>query len=143
MSKEEICYLSAYDMAEKIRNQELSSIELTEIIIERIEKINPLINAFCTPKFDLAREMAKNADEAIKKGEKISLLHGIPVSIKDETETKGIRTTYGSLLFENNIPRNDEAVVKRIRDAGVVILGKTNTPEFGYKAETDNLMFGV
>jgi aspartyl-tRNA(Asn)/glutamyl-tRNA(Gln) amidotransferase subunit A len=143
MSKEEICYFSAYDLAEKIRNQELSSTELTEIIIERIEKINPLINAYCTPTFDLAREMAKNADEAIKKDEKISLLHGVPVSIKDETETKGIRTTFGSLLFENNIPRNDEAVVKRVRDAGVVILGKTNTPEFGYKAETDNLMFGV
>ncbi|MFX0022111.1 MAG: amidase [Candidatus Hermodarchaeota archaeon] len=143
MRKEEICYMSAYDMAEKIRNHELSSAELTEIIIERIERINPLINAYCTPTFDLAREMAKNADEALKEGEKISLLHGVPVSIKDETETKGIRTTFGCKIFENNTPRNDEAVVKRLRDAGCVILGKTNTPAFGYKGETDNLIFNT
>ncbi len=143
MKKEEICYMSAYEMAEKIRNQELSSEEITEIIIERIEKINPIINTYCTTTFDLAREAAKKADDAVKKGEKIGLLNGIPVSIKDETETKGIRTTYGSLLFENNIPMKDEAVVKRLRDAGVVILGKTNTPAFGYKGETDNLIFGV
>jgi len=87
--------------------------------------------------------MAKKADEAVKKREKMGLLQWIPVSIKDETETKGIRTTFGSKMFENNIPRKDEAVVRRLRDAGVVILGKTNTPAYGYKGETDNLIFGV
>jgi Asp-tRNA(Asn)/Glu-tRNA(Gln) amidotransferase A subunit family amidase len=143
MKKEEVCYMSACEMVDKIKNQEITSEEITEIIIERIEKLNPLINAYCTPTFDLAREMAKNADEVIKKGEKISLLHGVPVSIKDETETKGIRTTFGCKIFENNIARNDEAVVKRLRDAGVVILGKTNTPAFGYKGETDNLIFNT
>ncbi|MFX0080722.1 MAG: amidase [Candidatus Hodarchaeota archaeon] len=143
MKKEEICYMSACEMADKIKNQELTSEEITEIIIERIEKINPIINAYCTPTFDLARETAKRADEAIKKGEKLGLLHGVPVSIKDETETKGIRTTFGSKLFENNVPRNDEVLVRRLRDAGIVILGKTNTPAFGYKGETDNLIFGV
>ncbi|MFX1379820.1 MAG: amidase [Promethearchaeota archaeon] len=143
MNKEDICYMSAYDMAEKIKNQEITSEEVTEIIIERIENINPLINAYCTTTFDLARESAKTADRAVKNGEKLELLHGIPVSIKDETETKGIRTTFGCLLFKNNIPRNDEAIVKRIKSAGAVILGKTNTPAFGYKAETDNMIFGV
>jgi Asp-tRNA(Asn)/Glu-tRNA(Gln) amidotransferase A subunit family amidase len=143
MKKEEICYMSACDMLEKINSQELSSQEITEVIIERIEKINPQINAYCTTTFDLARETAKRADEAIKKGETLGILQGIPISIKDETETKGIRTTFGSKMFENNIPRNDEALVRRLRDAGVVILGKTNTPAFGYKGETDNLIFGI
>ncbi|MFX1375713.1 MAG: amidase [Promethearchaeota archaeon] len=143
IKKEEICYMSACDLAKKIKNQEITSEEITEIIIERIEKINPLINAFCTPTFDLARESAKRADRMVKEGKKLGLLLGVPISIKDETETKGIRTTFGSRLLENNIPRKDEAIVKRIRDAGVVILGKTNTPAFGYKGETDNLIFGT
>ncbi|MFX0030598.1 MAG: amidase [Candidatus Hermodarchaeota archaeon] len=143
MKKEELCYMPAYEMAEKIKNQELTSEEITEIIIERIEKINPIINAYCTPTFELAREMAKKADKDVKEGVLLGLLHGVPISIKDETDTKGIRTTYGSYLFENNIPREDAAIVRRLRDAGIVILGKTNTPAFGYKGETDNLIFGV
>ncbi len=143
MKKEDICFMSACEMAEKIKTQELTSLEITETIIERIEKINPIINAYCTPTFDLARKIAKKADEAVKKGEKMGLLHGIPVSIKDETETKGIRTTFGSKAFENNIARKDETVVRRLKDAGAVILGKTNTPAYGYKGETDNLIFGV
>jgi len=142
MNKEEISFMSATEMADKIRNQELSSLEITETIIERIEKINPLINAYCTPTFDLAREMAKKADIAVKKGEKLGLLHGIPTSIKDETETKGIRTTYGCVVYENYIPKEDEPVVQRLKNAGIVILGKTNTPAFGYKGVTDNLLFG-
>ena len=143
MKKDDIYFLSAHEMREKIRTQEISSQEITEIIIDRIEKINPIINAYCTPTFELAREMARKADDAVKNGEKLGLLHGIPISIKDETETKKIRTTYGSFLFENNVPREDEAVVRRLRDAGCVILGKTNTPAFGYKGETDNRIFGV
>lgn len=135
--------MSACEMADKIKNQEITSEEITEIIIERIEKINPIINAYCTPTFELARDMAKKADKAVKEGEKLGLLQGVPISIKDETETKGIRTTYGSLLFQNNVPREDEAVVKRLKVAGIVLLGKTNTPAFGYKGETDNLIFGV
>ncbi|MHA1987815.1 MAG: amidase [Promethearchaeota archaeon] len=143
MKKEDICFMSACDMLEKIKSQELTSQEITEAIIERIEKINPLINAYCTPTFELARETAKKADEMIKGGEKLGFLQGLPISIKDETETKGIRTTMGSRLFENNVPRNDAVIVRRLRDAGIVILGKTNTPSFGYKGETDNLIFGV
>jgi len=143
MKSEDLYYLSACEMAEKIKSQELSSEEITEKIIERIEKINPIINAFCTYTFDFARENAKKADMAVKQGENLGLLHGVPISIKDETDTKGIRTTYGCKIFENNIPRKDEAIVRRIRDAGALILGKTNTPSFGYKGETDNLIFGI
>ena len=143
MKKNEIYFLSAYEIGEKIKTQELNSQEVTEIFIERIEKINPIINAYCTPTFELAREMAKTADNRVKKGEKTGSLNGIPISIKDETEVQGIRTTFGSKIFENNKPRRDDIIVERARNAGAIILGKTNTPAFGYKGETDNLIFGV
>jgi len=142
MKKEEICFLSAVEMKEAIQRQEITSEEITETIIERIEKINPIINAYCTTTFDLARDMAKKADEAIKKGEKLGLLHGIPTSIKDLVMIKGVRTTFGSKLYENYIPEEDEEVIKRLKNAGSVILGKTNTPEFGHVTVTFNLIFG-
>ncbi|MHA1657743.1 MAG: amidase, partial [Promethearchaeota archaeon] len=142
MDKEDICYMSACDMRDAIISGELSSQEITETIIERIEKINPLINAYCTTTFELAREMAKKADEAVKKEEKLGLLHGIPTSIKDLVMTKGIRTTFGSKIYEYNVPEVDEIVVERLKEAGCVILGKTNTPEFGYAGVTHNLVFG-
>ena len=143
MNKEDICYMPAYEMADKIKRQELSSLEITEIIIERIEKINPIINAYCTPTFDLARETAKKADKSLKKGKILGALHGIPVSIKDELELKGIRTTFGTKIFENYIPNKDSIAVERLKDAGSVILGKTNLPALGFKGTTDNLIFGI
>jgi Asp-tRNA(Asn)/Glu-tRNA(Gln) amidotransferase A subunit family amidase len=142
MNKEDICYMSACDMKDAIIRQELTSQEITEAIIERIEKINPKINAYCTPTFETAREMAKKADEDVKKGEKLGSLHGIPTSIKDLFLTGGIRTTFGSMIYENNIPENDEVVVIRLKEAGIVLLGKTNTPEFGYAGVTHNFIFG-
>ena len=142
MNKEEICYMSACDMADAIKRQELTSLEITETIIERIEKINPIINAYCTPTFDWARETAKKADEVVKKGEKLGLLHGVPISIKDEMPIKGIRTTFGSKIYENYIPEEDDIAVKRLKDAGCVILGKTNMPEFGFFSITYNSIFG-
>jgi len=143
MNKNDICFMSACELAEKIKKQEISSQETTEIIIERIKKINPLINAYCTPTFDLALQMAKKADDNIKRNQKLGLIHGVPLSIKDETETKDIRTTFGCCIFEKNIPKKDEPVVERLKNAGGIVLGKTNTPSFGYKAVTDNLMFGA
>lgn len=142
MNKDEICYMPAYEMREKIKTQELSSLEITETIIERIEKINPLINAFCTPTFDIARDMAEKADDAVKKGEKCGILNGIPISIKDLMITKGIKTTYGSKFYENYIPDQDDIAVQRLKKAGIVILGKVNTPEFGHIALTRNKIFG-
>jgi aspartyl-tRNA(Asn)/glutamyl-tRNA(Gln) amidotransferase subunit A len=142
MKKEDICFMSAFDMAEKIRTQELTSVEITETIIERIEKINPIINAYCTTTFELAREMAKKADEIAKKG-KAGLINGVPTSIKDLSLTKGIRTTFGSKIYENFIPEEDSIYVKRLKEAICVILGKTNTPEFGFKGVTDNAIFGI
>ena len=142
MNKEEICFMSAVDMAELIKNGEETSSEILEVFIERIEKINPKINAYCTTAFEMAKEMAKKADDSIKKGENLGSLTGIPTSIKDLMLTKGIRTTYGSLLHKDFIPDEDEVVVKRLKNAGCVILGKTNTPEFGSIALTNNKVFG-
>ena len=142
MSKEDICFISAFELKEKIKTEEISIGDLIEIFIERIEKINPIINAYCTPTFELAREMAKKSEIILKKGEKIGLLEGIPTSLKDLTLTKGIRTTFGSKMYENFIPNEDSIYVSRLKDAGCVILGKTNTPEFGFKGATDNAIFG-
>lgn len=142
LNKEKISFMSAYEMFEAIKRQELTSQEITEIFIERIENINPMINAYCTTTFELARQMAKDADNKVKKGEKLGLLNGIPTSIKDETLIKGVRTTFGSKLLENYVPKDDEIVVKRLKHSGIVLLGKTNTPPFGFKATTDNLIFG-
>ncbi|MFX0080721.1 MAG: amidase [Candidatus Hodarchaeota archaeon] len=143
MVENDICFMSAWEMRDKIKNQELTSEDITEIIIERIEKVNPIINAICTPTFELAREMAKKADEKVRKGEKLGLLHGIPTSIKDNVDVKGYRTTCGCKVFEDYISVKDDISVKRLKEAGVVILGKTNLPAFGYKGVTDNLIFGA
>jgi len=143
MNNEKICFMSACDMTDAIKRQELTSLAITETIIERIEKINPIINAYCTPTFDLALEMAKKADKAVKKDEKLGLLNGIPTSIKDLIYTKGIRTTFGSKIYENYVPKEDAISLKRLKDAGCVILGKTNAPEFGFKGATDNFIFGT
>lgn len=141
MNKEEKCFMAAYDMVNAIKNQEITSLEFTEMIIERIEKINPITNAYCTTTFGLAREMAREADNKVKKREKLGLLNGIPTSIKDLNNIKGIKTTYGSKIFENNIADHDDVAVQRLRKEGSVFLGKTNTPEFGFKGVTDNLIF--
>ncbi|MBN1802701.1 MAG: amidase [Candidatus Lokiarchaeota archaeon] len=142
MKKEDICFLPAIEMVEKIQSQEITSQEITETLIERIERINPFLNAYCTLAFDLARISARKADDAVKKGEKKGLLLGVPLSIKDVILTKGIRTTFGSKLYEHFIPEQDEVVVKKIKRAGGVIIGKTNTSEFGHIALTNNKIFG-
>jgi aspartyl-tRNA(Asn)/glutamyl-tRNA(Gln) amidotransferase subunit A len=142
MNKEELYFMPAYELRELIKRQEMSSQEITEMMIERIEQINPKLNAFCTPTFDLAREAAKQADEAVKKGGPLGILDGIPISIKDEMPLKGVRTTFGSKLYENYIPEESDISVQRLQKAGSVILGKTNMPEFGVFAVTYNKIFG-
>ncbi|MFX1478208.1 MAG: amidase [Promethearchaeota archaeon] len=142
MVENDICFIPAWQMVDKIKTQEISSEELTEKIIERIEKINPIINAYCTLTLDLARDMAKTADKAVKNGDNLGLLHGVPTSIKDNVDMKGIRTTFGCKVFEDYISDKDDISVTRLKKAGVVIMGKTNLPAFGYKGVTDNLIFG-
>lgn len=142
MRKDDICYSSACAIADLIKRQEIPAEEITEIFIERIERINPIVNAYCTLTLDIARDQAKKSDRAVKKGEKLGILNGVPASVKDLLLMKGVRTTFGSKIYENYVPDEDSVALQRIKDAGSVILGKTNAPEFGYKGVTDNRIFG-
>lgn len=140
--KLDITELSAVKLAELIRSKEILPTEVIEIFLQKIDRINPKINAFCTVMYDEAREAANKADHAIKSGQPLGPLHGVPVAIKDMTPVKDVRLTLGSKLFENNIAGEDSIVVKRIKKAGGIIIGKTNTPEFAHKGTTDNFVFG-
>ncbi|MHA1265784.1 MAG: amidase [Candidatus Helarchaeota archaeon] len=143
MKKHELYFLPGYELAEMIKRQEMTASEITEQFFERIEKINPIINAYCTLTYDLAREQAAAIDKAVKNGASIGPLAGVPTSIKDVILMKNVRTTFGSKIYENYIPDTDSVAVSRLRAAGCVFLGKTNTPEFGHKGVTDNLIFGT
>jgi len=139
----DLTWKSAIELADMVKRREITVTELTSIFLDKIEKVNPKINAFCTIMRDEAMEQAKRADEMIEKGEPLGPLHGVPIAIKDLTPVKGVRYTLGSKLFEDQIADYDAVIVKRIKEAGGIIVGKTNTPEFGHKGTTDNLVFGA
>ncbi len=139
----EFAYLPAVTIAQMVRNKEVSPVEVVESCLNRIEKINPSINAFCTLVPELALEDARRAEKMIMSGSATGPLHGVPVGIKDLTPVEGVRTTFGSLLFKNFVPRGDAIPVARLKKAGAIVIGKTNTPEFGHKGTTDNLLFGT
>lgn len=143
MESQEICWMSAVDLARAIREKKLSPLEVVRSFLERIEAINPKINAYVTLTADSALTEAKQAEDALTRGGELGPLHGVPVSIKDLVFTKGVRTTMGSKLFENFVPQEDAVHVARLKEAGAIMLGKTNTPEFGLKMLTDNLVFGI
>jgi len=142
MEDSDLCYWSAVEIATAIKQRRLSPYEVTRTILNRIERLNPKLNAYCT----VAREAALTASTPVKApGERLKLgpLFGVPISIKDLIFTKGMRTTSGSRLFANRLPEEDAPVVERVKRAGAIILGKTNTPEFGWKGATDNPLFGA
>jgi aspartyl-tRNA(Asn)/glutamyl-tRNA(Gln) amidotransferase subunit A len=135
-------YTPATELAAAIREKRLSPVELVEVILARIESLNPLLNAYCTVVGDRAMYAAKRAEAAVMRGDRLGLLHGVPVSIKDLVFTEGIRTTGGSRIYRDYVPDEDEVVVERLKAAGAIILGKTNVPEFGYQGVTNNRLFG-
>jgi aspartyl-tRNA(Asn)/glutamyl-tRNA(Gln) amidotransferase subunit A len=139
---EDLAWRSALEIAALVRDKQLSPVELTAALLARIEELNPRLNAYCLVAADLARVMAREAEIAVMKREPLGPLHGVPVSLKDVLYTRGLRTTGGSRLFADLIPEEDAVPVGRLRAAGAVILGKTNTSEFGHKALTDNPLFG-
>jgi len=138
----EICCMSLTETARAVKEKRLSPVEVMDALLQRIEQLNPMINAYCTVAGDSARRQAVQAEAAVVNGDELGPLHGVPVSIKDLTFTKGIRTTAGSRIFENFVPEEDDVVVSRLKAAGAIIVGKTNTPEFGSVAITDNRLFG-
>ncbi len=143
MDNLEICYLSLVEMAEAIRTKSLSPVEIVEALLWRIERLNPTVNAYCTLLAESARRQAREAETRVMQGGELGPLHGVPVSIKDLIFTRGIRTTGGSKIYENFVPQDDAIVVERLKNAGAIIIGKTNTPEFGWVAVTENQLFGA
>ncbi|MCB1376531.1 MAG: amidase, partial [Rhodobacteraceae bacterium] len=111
--------------------------------IQQIERLNPKLNAIVTLAADQSLDAARRADSALVRGDKVGPLHGLPVVIKDISETAGIRTTYASPLYRDNVPDEDCAAVSRLKKAGAIVLGKTNTPEFAAGANTVNSVFGA
>ncbi len=138
---EGIAFLSALDLRERYRRRELSPVEVADALLERIDRLNPRLNAFITVTPELAREQARVAERAYAAGDAAPLA-GIPISIKDLTPTKGIRTTRGSLVDPDWVPDEDAPVVERAYAAGAVMLGKTNTPELGWKGDSGNRLVG-
>jgi len=137
----DLCYLDATEMARRIRARELSPVEVTRAHLERIGVVNPVVNAIVTPN-PRAVDEAREAEAALMRGEVRGPLHGVPVTIKDCFDVAGLRTTRGSALFRDHVSRTDATAVTRLRDAGAVILGKTNMPEFALWWESDNRVFG-
>jgi amidase len=143
MSDEELCFTQAAELVGLVRRRKVSPLEITRAVLTRIEKVNPPLTAYCTVAAEQALAAARRATAAVgKRGATLGPLHGVPVSIKDLTPTKGIRTTWGSKIFEHHVPDADGLVVERLKAAGAIVIGKTNTPEFGAGANTFNAVFG-
>lgn len=137
------CRWTATEQLAQLRAKKISSRELLELHEQRIDAVNPIVNAIVTRTPELAHEAATAADEAWAKGEWLGPLHGLPVAIKDLQMTKGVRTTFGSLVHEHNVPDEDAILVERMLGAGSVMVGKTNTPEFATGSHTYNKVFGT
>jgi aspartyl-tRNA(Asn)/glutamyl-tRNA(Gln) amidotransferase subunit A len=143
MTSSDLAFTPATELAALIRARKLSPVELTRVVLDRIERLNPIVNAFCTITPDVALAAAREAEQAVMRGELRGPLHGVPFSIKDLHYTKGIRTMSGSFVFEHRVPDVDPPVVRRLKEAGGVLLGKTTTPEFGWKGLGDCPVTGI
>jgi amidase len=138
----ELCDLSAIELAARIRRKDVSARDVMAAHLDRIERINPRVNAVVTLVAERAMADAAHADEAIARSGAVGVLHGLPVAHKDLVDTAGIRTTRGSLFYRDHVPTHDALIVMRIRAAGAITCGKTNTPEFGAGSQTFNRVFG-
>lgn len=140
---DDIVVKSARELRASIANKALSPVEVFDAFAARIERVNPAVNAIVAMDLDRGREEARKAEEAVMRGAPLGLLHGLPVGINDLHLTRGLKTTFGSLLHKDNVPDTDELLVSRIRRAGGIVVGKTNTPEFGAGANTVNRVYGA
>ncbi|WP_236790629.1 amidase [Amycolatopsis sp. GM8] len=140
---DDICWLTATGLARALRQRELSAREVVAAYLDRIDRVNPVVNAIVTLLPEYALEQAEAADRRLAAGEPIGPLHGIPMAHKDTHDTAGIRTTHGSPVLRDNVPEADALIVERLRAAGVITLGKTNVPEFAAGSHTFNPLFGA
>ena len=139
----DLCFLPATELVRRLRDREVSAVEVMEAHLRQIERVNPRVNAVVTLLPERAMEGARAADEALARKEPVGPLHGLPVAHKDTFPTKGIRTTFGSPIFADFVPEEDALIVERLRGAGAITIGKTNTPEFGAGSQTFNPVFGA
>ena len=139
----EPCELPAVEARRLIGLKKLSPVELLESCLKRIEKVNKAVNAVVAIDAERSRKEAKEAEAAVMRGDSLSLLHGLPVGVKDLEPVKGLRSTWGSLLFKDHVPAEDAPMVANVRRNGGNILCKTNTPEFGAGANTRNRVYGA
>ncbi|HVH25295.1 MAG TPA: amidase [Vicinamibacterales bacterium] len=140
---DELCDSSAIELAARIRRKDVSAREVMTAHLARIERVNPRVNAIVTLVAERAMDDAARADEQAARGGTLGVLHGLPVAHKDLVDTAGIRTTRGSPFYRDNVPTRDALIVTRIRAAGAITCGKTNTPEFGAGSQTFNSVFGA
>src|SRR5438034_7895317 len=143
MNATDLCFTPATELVTMIRAKQLSPVELTRAVLERIERVNPTLNAFCTLTADTALARARDAEAAVMGGGPLGPLHGISYSIKDLAFTRGVRTMSGSHIFATRVPDVDAPFVRRLHAAGGVMLGKTTSPEFGWKAIGDSPLTGI
>ena len=139
----ELTWMTAVELADKIRKRELSAVEVLQAHLDQIDAVNPALNAIVTYLPEMALESARQADEKQARGEDLGVLHGLPIAHKDLFQTKGIKTTWGSPVFRDHVPAIDDLIIARLKAAGCITLGKTNVPEFGAGSHTFNPVFGA
>jgi aspartyl-tRNA(Asn)/glutamyl-tRNA(Gln) amidotransferase subunit A len=142
MSSTEIAYMSAAGIAERIRRRQLSAVEVMRATLARAERAQPVLNCFITICAEAALRDAAAADERQARGEPLGPLHGVPLHVKDLVNTAGVRTTFGSLIHEHNVPAADQVSIARLKAAGAILFAKTTTPEFGHMCWTEAPLFG-
>src|ERR1700704_2282359 len=143
MSDTDLLFMPAVKAAALIRAKKLSPVDYVDTVLKAIERTQPRLNCFRVVMAEQARRDAKEAEEAVARGDKLGPLHGVPVSIKDLVDVKDVHTRHGSAIFEDNVAQADDVLVQRLRAAGAIIVGKSTTPEFGVKGLTDGPSFGV
>ena len=138
MTDNELAFAPATDLLKLIATRKVSPVELTELYFRRIERLDSRLNSYLLLTHDEALDAARAAESVLMRGDATGVLHGLPISIKDTQMTGGVRTTMGSIVYKDRIPERDAAVVERVREAGAIVLGKTNVPEFGLVGNCEN-----
>ena len=143
MSADDLCFLNGAEAARRIAAGELSPVALVEAILARIEAVQPALTAFTIVCADEALAGAREAEAAVARGDPLGPLHGVPFTVKDMIDVAGMRITFGSPMFEHNVPAADTVVVERLRRSGAILLGITNMAECGHKGTNSNPLWGV
>src|SRR3989475_9604335 len=142
-TRDDLPFLSIFELSGLMRTRKISPVEVTSVMLDRIEKLNPILNAYVTVTADLAMKSAQEAEREIQRGKWRGPLHGVPIALKDLFDTAGIKTTAGSALFKDRVPDRDAEVVTRLKAAGIVLLGKLNMHEFAYGGSSTVSLFGA